>query len=272
MDKFCALSLSLLLCLSGCKDSENKLEKNRISKTSNKINSQKSSLDEAKFWELTNLETLGMTLDLTTKEQAIDILNSHGYTAVLPESGVLEKVGLAELYGKSLKKWFAKDLPSTELLDDGIKSLQDRLKKSSIIFAGNMKFQGKWDDLNLVEDPNVKKNFMIFIFDENKKLIIFFKQYPENKEAGLVIYEVMKKAAVNNMGEKKPTYIFEKDQSFSIIEKRDLKATSYIIFAPSIVGKYVGAFNKTCENVINTKEFKELSEKEKEYLKGLERK
>lgn len=86
----------------------------------------------------------------------------------------------------------------------------------------------------------------------------------------MVVDEVMKKAVVSNMGEKNPTLIFRKDRSFTIIGKKDPKATSYTIFAPSIVGKHVGAFNKAGENMVNSEEFKELSEKEKEYLKGFE--
>lgn len=120
-------------------------------------------------------------------------------------------------------------MPSAELLSNGIKSLHDRLKKSSIICAINLKFEDKWDSLNLVKDPDIKKNFRIFIFDENKKLIVFFKQYPENEEARLVVDEVMKKAVVSNMGEKNPTLIFRKDRSFTIIGKKDPKATSYTI-------------------------------------------
>lgn len=86
MDKFCALGLSLLLCLSGCKDSKERSIKNQSSK-----------IDREKSWELTNLETLGMILDSTTRDQAIEILNSRGYTVILFEIGILEKVGLAEL-------------------------------------------------------------------------------------------------------------------------------------------------------------------------------
>lgn len=268
MNKFCALSLGLLLCFTGCKDFK-EFQKNQNSKAKEKISSKKSSLDDPNFWGLTNLETLGMTLDSTTRDQAIDILNSHGYALLLPELGILEKLGLAELYAKSLEKFFTKDLHSTELLSDGIKSLHDRLKTSSIILAVNIKFEGKWDNLNLVKDPDIMKNLMIFTFDENKKLIMFFKQYSENKEAELVTYEVMKNSAVGNREEKKSA-VFRKDQSFAIIGKKDPEATSYTIFAPSIVGKHVDAFNKAGKSIINFKEFEELRKKEDEYVKNLE--
>ena len=229
---------------------------------------QKKLLDEANHRGLTNLETLGMTFDSTTRDQAIDILNSRGYTVALLKQGILEEADLAELIAKSLEKWFAEWLPSNELLGDEIKSFHDRLKESTVMFAGNIEFQGRWDNLNVTTDS--KKDFMIFTFDENKKLITFFKQYSENKEVGLVLYEGMKGSGISNKGEKKPTYIFRKDRSLAVVGKRDPEATSYLIFAPSVVGKYVGAFNKAFESMINTKEFKELSEKEKEALKGLE--
>lgn len=75
-------------------------------------------------------------------------------------------------------------MPSAELLSDGIKSLHDRLKKSSIICAINLKFEGKWDSLNLVKDPDIKKNFRIFIFDENKKLIVFLSNIQKTRKQG----------------------------------------------------------------------------------------
>lgn len=312
MNKFYALGLSMLLCLSGCKDSEKKPSKEKSHHSSlflRKINlldgekplkeqsrhpyplrglnwlDEKKPLEEqgyhqyhkktgnelmdhAKSWRLTTLETLGMTLDSTTRNEAIDILDSCGYTIALFKQGILEEVDLAELYGKSFEKWFAKGLPSNELLSNGIKSFHDRLKKSSIVLAGNIEFQGRWDNLSVSDD--VKKDFMFFIFDENKKLIMFFKQYPENTEAGLVIYEGIKGSGISNMGEKKPTIIFRKDRSFAIVGKTDPKTTSYLIFAPSIVGKHVDAFNKAGESMINSKEFKELQKKEKEYLKDFE--
>ena len=264
MNKFCTLSLSVLLCLAGCKDSEKKSLRKQsypqhYEKTGNEL------IDHAKSWGLTTLETLGMTLDSTTRDEAIDILNSRGYSVALLKQGILEEVDLAELLAKSLENWFAKGLPSDELLVDEIKSLHDRLKKSTVMFAGNVEFKGRWDKLSVATGS--KKDFMIFIFDENKKLISFFKQYPENKEAGLVIYEAIKKSEISNMGEKKPTIIFRKDSSLAIVGKKDPKVTSYTVFAPSIVGKYVGAFNKTFESYMKSKDFEEFRKKEDEYLK-----
>lgn len=263
MNKFCAQGLSILLCLAGCKDSEKNPLKEQghhqlHEKTGDKL------MDHAKSWGLTNLETLGMTLDSTTRAEAIDILNSRGYTVALLKQGILEEVDLAELLAKSLTKV----LPSTESLNDEIKSFSDRLKKSTVVLAGNVEFQGRWDKLSVAADS--KKNFMLFTFDENQKLISFFKQYPENKEAGLVIHEGMKGSGISNMGETKPTIIFGKDRSLAIVGKKDPKATSYAILAPSIVGKYVGAFNKAFEYFKNSKEVKELQKKEKEYLKDFE--
>lgn len=289
MNKFCALSLSMLLCLVGCKDSEKKPLKEQSRHSSpllglNWLNEKRplkeqsphpyhektgdELMDHAKSWGLINLETLGMTLDLTTRNEAIDILNSREYTIALFKRGILEEVDLAGLSQKWLEKWFAKGLPSNELLGDGIKSFHDRLKKSSVVLAGNVEFQGRWDNLSIPD--NCKNDFMFFVFDENEKLIMFFKQYPENMEAGLVIYEGIKGSGISNMGEKKPTIIFRKDRSFAIVEKKDPKATSFTIFAPSIVGKHVDAFNKAGESMINSKEFKELQKKEKEYLKDFE--
>ncbi len=267
MNKFCALGLSMLLCLVGCKDSEKRPLKEQSPHPYHEKTGDEA-MDHAKSWRLTNLETLGMTLDSTTRNEAIDILNSRGYTVALFKQGILEEVDLAGLSQKSLEKWFAKGLPSNELLGDGIKSFHDRLKKSSVVMAGNLNFQGKWDNLSVSDD--FKKDFMLFIFDENKKLIMFFKQYPENKEVGLVIYEGIKGSGISNMGEKKPTIIFRKDRSFAIVRKKDPKATSFTIFAPSIIGKHVDAFNKAGESMINSKEFKELQKKEKEYLKDFE--
>jgi len=266
MNKFYALSLSILLCLAGCKDSEKKSLKKQSyhqhhEKTGGKLT------DHAKSGELITLETLGMTLDSTTRSETIDILNSRGYTVALLKQGILEEVNLAELLTKSLENWFTKGLPSNELLGDEIKSLHNRLKKSTIVIAANVEVQGRWDKLSVAAD-DFKKNSMFFIFDENKKLIMFFKQYPENKEADLVVYEGMNGSGISNMGEKKPTYIFRKDRSLAIVGKKDPKATSYTIFAPSIVGKYVGAFNKAYESMTKTKEFKELSEKENEHFKN----
>lgn len=265
MNKFCAQGLSILLCLAGCKDSEkNPLKEQGHHQLHEKMGDEL--VDHAKSWGLTTLETLRMTLDSTTRNEAIDILNSRGHTVTLLKQGILEEVDLSELLMKSLEKWFSKGMPSNELLNDEIKSLHDRSKKSSVVLAGKVEFQGKWDNLSLASDP--KKDFILFVFDENQKLILFFKQYPENKEAGLVIYEVMKKSAISNMGEKKPTIIFRKDRSLAIVGKKDLNATSYTVLAPSIVGKYVGAFNKAFENMINAKEARELMEKEKEHFKN----
>ncbi len=225
-------------------------------------------MDYAKSWRLTTLETLGLTLDSTTRSEAIDILNSRGYTVALFKQGILEEVDLAGLSQKWLEKWFVKGLPSNELLGDGIKSFHDRLKKSSVVMAGNLNFQGRWDNLSVSDD--FEKDLMLFIFDKNKKLIMFFKQYPENKEAELVVYEGIKGSGISNMGEKKPTIIFRKDRSFAIIRKKDSKEMSYLIFAPSIVGKHVDALNKAGKSMINSKEFKELQKKENEYLKDFE--
>ena len=284
MNKFCVLGLGMLLCLTGCKDSEKKTLKNLSFETGQKkstnyakkgplnqnfkIDQKGWKLTDAEYWGLTNLETLGMTLDSTTKRQAIDILDSRGYTIALLKQGILEEIDLAGLHGKWLEKWFAKGLPSNELLGEGIKSFYDKLKKSSVVFAGNIEFQGKWDKLSISDD--CKNDFMFFVFDENGKLIIFFKQYPKYMEAKLVMYEVTKGSGVSNMGEKKSTIIFRKDRSFAILGKKDLKATPYFIFAPSIVGKHVDAFNKTVEYLENSEENKELQEKEKEYLKDFE--
>ncbi len=84
MNKFCALSLGMLLCLAGCKDSEKKSLKERNFEADQKKSvdyakkgptrdlsfetDQKKLMDHAESWGLTNLETLGMTLDSTTKE------------------------------------------------------------------------------------------------------------------------------------------------------------------------------------------------------------
>ena len=247
MNKFCALGFSLLLCLAGCKDSEKKPVKEQTFHAD-----QKKLMDEAKSWGLTNLETLGMTLDSTTEDQAFDILKSRGYAFV-------------SRFGPNFIKSFMNDENLKKIFSNGLlKNSQDKLKKSSIMFVADSELFQK------EKDKSKRKDFMFFAFDENKKLIMFFKQYPENKEAGLVIYEGMNGSRISNKGEEKPTYIFRKDRSLAIIGKKDLRATSYIILAPSIVGKYVGAFNKAFESIINTKEFKELSEKEKEFLKGLE--
>ena len=110
---------------------------------------------------------------------------------------------------------------------------------------------------------------MFFIFDENKKLIIFFKKYSENKEAGLVIYELNNGSYMSGNVTTFAKKIFRKDLSMAIIGTKDPASTSYIIFAPSIVGKQVDTFNKTLESLNNSKEVRELLKMETEFLKGL---
>ena len=110
---------------------------------------------------------------------------------------------------------------------------------------------------------------MFFIFDENKKLIIFFKKYSENKEAGLVIYDFKNGPYMPGNATTFTKTIFKKDLSMAIIGTKDPASTSYIIFAPSIVGKQVDTFNKTLESLNNSKEVRELLKMETEFLKGL---
>lgn len=262
MNKFWALGFSLLLCLAGCKDSERK----PLDGQSIKVN-QKELMDHAKSWGLTTLETLGMTLDSTTKDQAVDILKSRGFTVILPGQDFLKNAAEtagSELFAQSL----AKQLSSIGLSKNEMESIQDKFKKSSMVFAGDLGFQGKSSKLDAAAGS--KKDLMFFVFDENKKLIMFFKQYPENKEAGLVLHESMKGTGIVNKGETKPTLLFGKDRSFAIVVKKDPLATSYVIFAPSIFGKYVDAFNRPLESWINSKEYEQFSKKETEYLKDFE--
>ena len=72
--------------------------------------------DEAQFWGLTTLETLDMTLDLTTEDQALDILKSHKHAVV-------------SLFGTDFLKNLIKDKELKKIFSNGLlKNIQDTLK------------------------------------------------------------------------------------------------------------------------------------------------
>ena len=266
MSKLCVLSLGLLLCFTGCKDSENKLTKDHINQK-NSVNkestgqksfqipssNQKELMDMAKKYGIVNLETLGMTLDSTTEDQAFSILKSRGYAAVARLGSDFMKSLMSD---EHLKKMFSNDLLKDDL---------DKLKKSSVILVADSKL------LQKEKDKSNKKDIMFFVFDENQKLIMFFKQYPENMEAMLVVYEGMSGSYISGNAKALKKLIFKKDLSMASIITRDPNATLYNISAPSLVKDRVSAFINSFENMVKTEEFQELEKMEKDALKGLEK-
>ncbi len=246
MKKFFALSFCLLICLTGCKESEKNSMKNQISKID-----KKKLIDEANYRGLTTLEILDMTFDSTTEDQAFDILKSRGYATVA-------------LFGTDFLKNFMNDEESKKIFSNGLlKNIQDKFKESSVIFVSDSElFQKEKDKLKI-------KDFMFFVFDKNKKLIAFFKQYSENKEVDLIVYELNNGSYMSGNATTLTKTIFRKDLSKAFIGTKDPTSTSYIIFAPSIVGKQVNTFNKTLGSLNNSKEVRELLKMETESLKGL---
>ena len=222
----------------GCEDFT---KKNQIFKVD-----KKELIDESNQRRLTNLETLGMSLDSTTEDQASDILKSRGYEFIL-----------------RLGADFMKNIMNDKGLFSLLKNSQDKLKKSSIIFVVNPKlFQKEKDKLK-------RKDFMFFVFDKNKKLIAFFKQYSENKEVDLIVYELNNGSYMSGNATTLAKTIFRKDLSMALIVTKNPNATAYCVFGPSFVKDRVSAFRNSLESAIKTEEFQELSKIEKESLKGL---
>ncbi len=140
MNKFCSLSFSLLLCFTGCKDFKNKLtrdyinQKNVVNKEDSEQKSfqipssnQKELMDMAKKYGVINLETLGMSLDLTTKYQAIDILKSRGYEFITQlGSDFVKNI----MNNKKLKIFVFNPL---------LKDVKDKLNKSTVISVEDSK-------------------------------------------------------------------------------------------------------------------------------------
>jgi len=248
MNKFCVLSFSLLLCLAGCKDSENKKELMNI----------------AKSYNITTLETFGMTLDLTTKDQAINVLKSNGYVwkDVTKENRSILSDILSQL------TQFSQD-PTKILTPFPEEAVRDKLAKFSIIFAADSKiFQEENDKLKEIIDS--KKEYMVFIFDENKKLIIFFKQYSENKEKVLRIYELTGGSDIASNSKNYIMSFFRKDLSKAFIGTKNSKATTYGVFSSSISKDHVSEFRKAMKIAEKLKETQEVLKIEKENFKGIE--
>ncbi len=227
MDKFCSLCFSFLLFLTGCSDSVNKELKSIHG-------DQKELMDTAKFWGITNLETLGMTLDSTTKSQAIDILESRGYVFAWVGQNFVK----ALITGAKLENIFPK-----------ARSTYDNLKKASMIIAVDPNLSSN----GLNEFKRSFNDSIMLIFDENNKLIMFIKRYSENKEAGLVSYEGMMEGSYISKNKRKTrTIIIRKDQSVVSIETVNPRATTYTIFSPSTSKATITAFRKMMERK-NTK-------------------
>ncbi len=280
MKKFCALNFCLLICLMGCKESEKKSqteqtfrinqEENVIEKAAMKKSfqipnpNQKKLKDEAQFWELTTLETLDMTLDSTTKDQALDILKSYGYVCkdITKNNIVILSVVLNQL------TLFSQD-PTKIQIPFPEEALRDKLTKSCIIFAADPTlFQEEKNKLKGIIDP--KKEYMVFIFDENKKLIIFFKQYSENKEKGLRTYELTGGSDIVWNSKNHVKSFFRKDLSKAFVGTKDSKATTYCVFSPSIVKDHVDEFRKAMKIAGELKETQELFKMERENFKEIE--
>ena len=209
-------------------------------------------IDEANHRGLTNLETLGMTLDLTTEDQASDILKSRKYAFVtLSVPNFMKDL----MYDKELKSIFF-----DELQED----IKDKLEKSSITLVADSRLFQKEND------KSKKRNFMFFIFDENKKLIMFFKKYSEYKEFDLLVYEDIRGSFLTRLsrliGDSK-TLICRRDLSMAIIGTKDLDATPYAVLSPSIAKKHVVALLKSFASVYKSKEYNELL-KEEELVKN----
>ncbi len=244
MKKFFALSFCLLICLTGCKDFTKKNQNFKVDK--------KKLIDESNHRGLTNLETLGMSLDSTTEDQASDILTSRKYVFVtLSVPNFMKDL----IYDKELKSIFF-----DELQED----IKDKLEKSSIILVADSRLFQKEND------KSKKRNFMFFIFDENKKLIMFFKKYSEYKEADLVIYEGIRGSYLSRLarliGDSR-TLVCRRDLSMAIIGTKDLEATPYAVLSPSIAKKHVVALLKSFASVYKSKEYNELL-KEEELVKN----
>ena len=267
MKKFFALSFCLLICLVGCKESEKKSLKHQMSP----IN-QKELMDMARGYGITNLETLGMTLDSTTEDQAIDILKSRGYMCkdiTKNNSVVLSSIVLSAALNQLTL--FSQD-PTKILTPFPEEVVRDKLAKSSMMFAADSKlFQKKNDKFKeIINLINSKKEYMVFIFDENKRLIIFFKQYSENKEKGLRTYELTAGSDIVWSPKNHVKSFFRKDLSKAFVGTKDFKATTYGIFSPSIAKDHVGEFRKAMKISGELKETQELFKMERENFKEIE--
>ena len=243
----------------GCKESEKKLMKNQISKID-----KKKLIDEANYRGLTTLETLDMTLDSTTKDQALDILKSRGY--VCKDIAQNNRVGLFTALNQLTL--FSQE-PTKIQTPFPEATFRDKLTKSSTIIATDPKlFREEKNKLNEIIDP--KKEYMVFIFDENKKLIIFFKQYSENKEKGLRTYELTGGSDIVWNSKNHIKSFFRKDLSKAFVGTKDSKATTYGVFSPSIVKDHVDEFRKAMKIAGELKETQELLKMEKENFKEIE--
>jgi hypothetical protein len=234
----------MLLCLAGCKDSENNSAKDQAFRAD-----QKKLMDTAKTYGITNLETLGMTLDSTTKDQAIDILKSRGYEFITRLGSDFMKNLMND---KELKILIFNPL---------LKEVKDKLNKSTVLLVKNSK--------SFQKEKDKSKEFMLFVFDKNQKLIMFFKQYSENKEKSLVVYEGMNNSYVSKNEKKSLILIHRKNLSKAFIVTKDPNATLYIILNP-LIASNVYAFMKTEKIWEKLKETQELLKMEKENFKEIE--
>jgi hypothetical protein len=142
-----------------------------------------------------------------------------------------------------------------------LKEVKDKLNKSTVLLVKNSK--------SFQKEKDKSKEFMLFVFDKNQKLIMFFKQYSENKEKGLVVYEGMNNSYVSKNEKKSLILIHRKNLSKAFIVTKDPNATLYIILNP-LIASNVYAFMKTEKIWEKLKETQELLKMEKENFKEIE--
>ena len=150
--------------------------------------------------KITIPEFLGMRLDITTKNQVVDILNARGYKKVIEQK---------EISGPMLTYSGLRDIskPNKEQFKNVLQTM------SSLVVTISL----------------TPEELMTFYFDKNQKLVMF---WAKGKEKALKAFSNASDG--KTILTKDACYKFKRDWTFEVFEKQNNGTASYVIFSPKL--------------------------------------